>query len=182
MRSGRGARWRASNGFTLIELLVVIAVIGIIAALAAGRMMRAKMASHEASAIGSLRAINSGQLTYSASCGGSGFAATLEDLANMPNGTDAPFISPDLAVTGVQKSGYFINLGPDTGATTVLVASQTCNQSVNDTISSYFADAEPVTYNGTGRRTFGTDRRGGIFYRTDGIAVAAGMAGALPID
>ena len=95
--------WRDQSGFTLVEILIVIAIIGIIAAIAVGMLMRAKMASNEASAIGSLRAINSAQLTYAASCGGSGFAASLDDLANMPNGTDAPFISPDLATTPMHE-------------------------------------------------------------------------------
>lgn len=153
---------RRHDGFTLVELLVVVAILSVLAAIAGTRMMRAKLSATEASAVASLRVINSGQASYSASCAGGGYAVDLADLALPPSGSAEAFVSPDLNSNGVRKSGYVLSLARSGAVGTSDVVIATCNSSGAVPVTAYHASADPMGAN-NGARFFATDKRGTIY-------------------
>ena len=136
-----------------------MAIIGIIAAIAVPGLLRARMSGNEASAIGSLRAVNSAQSTYAASCGSGYYAPTLVNLATAPTvaGGDG-FIGPDLGSDPSLKSSYTITA---TSGAAAAGAQASCNGAAAGTVvSTYFVSAAPAA--GGGARYFGTNAGGTI--------------------
>ena len=89
-------------------------------------------------------------------------------LAKGPAG-GAPFISPDLEkadVAATAKSGYTIDVSDnaDPDNKDVRPAAETCNGSVGNSRAMYYVGADPVSRGATGTRSFGSDRRGTIYY------------------
>ena len=143
------------KGFSLIELLIVVAIILIIAAIAIPNLLRSRMAANEASAVGSLRTINTASVTYSTTYG-IGYPANLTNLSPASSATSTSADLIDSVLAGGTKSGYTFTY---TGAT-----------AVSGSVNSYTLTAVPVTRGTTGQRTFFTDQSGVIRFDATGTA------------
>lgn len=164
-----GMNRNTRKGFSLIELLIVVAVILIIAAFAIPNFVRSKMAANQASAVGSLRTMNTACLAYSTTYGQ--FPTSLTDLGPVvaggngkgngngngngngqglaaPSSTSADLIDSVLA-SGI-KSGYIFSF-------TAGAANQ-----------SYSITATPISLGATGQTMYFTDQSGVIRGDTSG--------------
>jgi len=147
------------KGFSLIELLVVVAIILIIVAIAVPNFLRAKISANESSAVSSVHAIDTAEITYSSEFFTVGYSAQLADLG--PGGTGtcpgtataSCFI--DSALASGTKSGYTFTYLQNTAST----------PSVGFTIN-----ADPVVQNITGGKGFYSDQSNIIRYQNPGPA------------
>ena len=102
---------RKSEGFALIDLIFVVGIIGILCGIAAPNLLQARQSSGAASAVGSLRAISSGQLTFALTCGGGFYAPALTDLGRAPAGSNEAFVSPNIGSDdAVIRAGYLLEM------------------------------------------------------------------------
>jgi prepilin-type N-terminal cleavage/methylation domain-containing protein len=132
------------KGFSLIELLIVVAIILIIAAIAIPNFLRSRMQANEASAVASMRTINSAQIAYSVNWGG--YSDSLAKMGppatagTAPDATHADVLDSVLGcgLARCNKSGYTFYISNFSGAP----------------VNAYELAGVPIVPNSSGRRGF----------------------------
>lgn len=172
----RGSRWNRKTGkatikgFSLIELLIVVFIILIISAIAIPNLFRSRIAANEASAVSSVRQINTAEGTYSSSWG-SGYAVNLTNLGGTAaacaagaTAANACLLDDLVSVAPFSKSGYaFAAAGTNV---------------IGATVNGYEVNATPNTVQTTGVRAFCSEASGVIRYVTPGAAPIGLAAGS----
>ncbi len=142
------------EGFSLIELLLVVAVILIISAIAIPNFLRSRQRANEASAVASIRIINTAAATYSLTYSNLGYPATMVALGGVNPCTATPAQACLLEDTLAQgtKSGYSFAWTGDGLVPSV----------------SYLITGTPQVVGSTGQRMFCTDQTSVIHYDSSG--------------
>jgi len=147
------------RGFTLIELLIVVAIILVIAAIAIPSYLHSKIQANEASAVYSIRTVNTAQVTYNTAYPTVGYAATLNMLASPTTGqtssANAGVLDWVLGCTTAvcPKSGYNFQL---------------YNVSGSPVITAYSVSGTPITVGITGDRGFCSDNMNPVLFDPNG--------------
>ena len=175
-------RKRRDAGFTLIDMLFVVGLIGVLASMAIPGMMKARGAAQAASALGTLRLVNSAELSFAITCGLGFYAPDLPTLGVPPPGATDAFLADEMTgdVT-FMRSGYSFSLAGTPHAS----APASCNGlGAGQAAPGYAATADPI--DSTDTRFFGTNSDAVIYQHSSTLSLTmpetGGPAAGAPIQ
>lgn len=169
LRPIRPVQSRRSRGFSLIELLIVVAIIGIIAAIAVPNLQASRRAANQASAVSTLRAYHTAEMTFR---NGNGFLVDFVELKNLTAGAIDEVLGSQ--PNNVPKSGYYFTIGPGilpAGLDPALADSFTSGGVT--VYRGFYIQADPIQSSGisaTGRNGYYIDLSGVIRVEVGGTA------------
>lgn len=168
---------RGEAGFTLIDMLFVVALIGLLASMAIPGLMKARGAAQATSAIGTLRVVNSAELSFAITCGLGFYSPDLPTLGIPPAGSVEPFLADEMtAGFTFIKSGYNFSLA----GTPLPGAPGSCNGlGVGQAAPGYAAVADPLDPGGS-PRYFGTNSDGVTYQHTATLSLTMPESGSPP--
>lgn len=163
------------DGFTLIDMLFVIALIGLLSTLAIPGVMRARGAAQSASALGTLRVVNSAQLSFAITCGLGFYSPDFPTLTTKPPGAIEGYLSPDLASGPTFiKAGYNFSMA----GTSLAGAPASCNGLLPGQAAPGYAVVADQLDPGANARFFGTNADGLIYEHSASLALTMPEFGA----
>jgi len=142
MPVNKTAAVNGESGFTLIDLLFTASIICLLATMAVPGLLRARGAAQSSSAVGTLRVVNSAQLSFAVTCGSGFYSPSFQMLGIVPPSSVTAFLPPELSSgASFTKQGYTFSM---TG-TALPGAPGTCNgQPQGSSAPGYSLAADPL--------------------------------------
>lgn len=178
MPAHKAATTNGESGFTLIDLLFTASLICTVCTMALPSLLRARGVAQSASAVATLRVINSAQLSFAVTCGSGFYSPTFPTLGVAPPSSSTAFLPPELTSgASFVKQGYSFSM---TG-TALPGAPSSCNGlAAGAAAPGYSVAADPLDAVGN-PHFYATNADGTIYLHESSMGAVMPESGPPPI-